>query len=168
MKFNTIIVQLDVDSAATPRLMFAQDLANRFAADLIAFAAADAHVFVPSDEGGGVAAEMMRQRAEEIEERLNARREEFLSVTGDSARVSWRGELGDPTHLLAINGRAADLIVTCTPASGVASDHHRTVDAGTLILSAGRPVLFAADSLAPLRTSASITESVVCVGAESE
>ena len=48
MIFNTIMVQLDGDSAATPRLIFARDAANRFEADLIAFAVAQAHVFVPS------------------------------------------------------------------------------------------------------------------------
>jgi nucleotide-binding universal stress UspA family protein len=150
MIFNTILVQLDLDSPASPRVKFALDLANRFEADLIAFTAAEAHVFVPGDDGGVVAVEMMRQRTEEIEAKIKALKEEFLSVVGDSTKASWRGEAGNPTQLLAIHARAADLIVTGTPAPGVAGNYRRTVDAGTLILSAGRPVLFAADSLAAL------------------
>lgn len=149
MAYNTIMVQLDLDTAATPRLTFAMDLARRFEADLIGFAAAEPHIFVPRDEGGMIAAEMMRQRTEEIRERIKAMKEEFLSVAGDGERVSWRGDFGNPTQLLATHARAADLIVTGAPAAGLAGDDRRTVDAGALILSAGRPVLFAADSLVP-------------------
>lgn len=149
MTYNTIVVQLDVDAAATPRLTFALSIARRFEADLIGFAAAEPHIFVPRDESGLVAAEMMRQRTEEIEERLKALKEEFLSIAGNGERVSWRGEIGNPTQLLATHARAADLIVTGTPAE-FTQDEHRTVDAGALILSAGRPVLFATETLAPL------------------
>ncbi len=120
MIFNTIMVQLDVDSPASPRLKFALDLASRFEADLIAFAAADPHVFVPSDDGGVVAAEMMRQRAAEIEDRLKALKEEFLGIAGDSEKVSWRGDVGNPTRLLAMHARAAGLIVTGSPAQAFA------------------------------------------------
>src|SRR5690606_16416272 len=67
MTYNTIMVQLDVNNAATPRLTFALDLAKCFKADLIGFAAAEPHIFVPRDESGLVAAEMLRQRTEEIE-----------------------------------------------------------------------------------------------------
>ncbi|MCV3205502.1 universal stress protein [Mesorhizobium sp. YC-39] len=148
MIFNTIMVQLDVDSSAAPRTTYALELARRFEATLIGFAAADAYVFVPGDDGGVAAAEIMRQRRIEIEDRLKILREEFLSVAGDDA--SWREEIGDPTRLLAVHARAADLIVTGAPAKGVARDHDRVIDAGTLVLSAGRPVLLAADQLAQL------------------
>ncbi|RUX28815.1 universal stress protein UspA [Mesorhizobium sp. M7A.F.Ca.US.011.01.1.1] len=147
MIFNTIMVQLDVDSPATPRTTYALELARRFEATLIGFAAADAYVFVPGDDGGMAAAEIMRQRLTEIEDRLKILKEEFLAVVGDEA--SWREEIGDPTRLLAMHARAADLIVAGAPAKGAANDHRRMVDLGTLVLSAGRPVLIAADQLAP-------------------
>jgi len=150
MIFNTIMVQLDIDAPATPRLTFAQGIANRFGADLIAFAAAQAHVAIPGDDSGVVAVELLRYHTAEIEKRLDGLREEFLRVTGSSENVYWRGELGEPTYLLATNGRAADLIVTATAAPENRSDRNRRLDAGSLILSAGRPVLFAADDLAPL------------------
>lgn len=150
MIFNTIMVQLDVDSPAAPRLTFARHLASRFEAELIAFVAAQVHVFAPRNESSLVTSEVMRKRAEEIEERLRALKEEFLALTGDDGHAAWRGEIGNPTHLLAIHCRAADLVVTGAPAPGLAVDHHRIVDPGPLILSAGRPVLFAVDDLAPL------------------
>ncbi|PDQ23104.1 universal stress protein UspA [Mesorhizobium sanjuanii] len=146
MIFNTIMVQLDVDSPAAPRTIYAQTLARRFEAALIGFAAADPYVFIPGNDGGAAAAEIMRQRRTEIEDRLKIVKEQFLSLAGDDA--SWREEIGDPTRLLAMHARAADLIVTGSSANG--ADHHRRVDTGTLILSVGRPVLLAADKLAPL------------------
>lgn len=148
MIFNTIIVQLDIDSPASPRARYAQELAQRFDATLIGFAAADAYVFVSGDNGAAAVAEIMRQRRAEIEDRLKVMQEEFLRIGGD--RAFWREEIGDPTGLLAMHARAADLIVTGAPAKGVASDRHRVVDAGSLVLSAGRPVLIAVDNLAPL------------------
>ena len=59
MIFNTIMVQLDVDSPAAPRTTYALDLARRFEATLIGFAAADSYVFVPGDDGG-IAANFFR------------------------------------------------------------------------------------------------------------
>ncbi|KXF75654.1 universal stress protein UspA [Paramesorhizobium deserti] len=150
MVFNTIMVQLDIDAPATPPLTFAQGLANRFRADLIALAAAQAHVVIPGDDSGVVAVELLRLRTAEIEQRLEELQKEFLTVTGNGENIFWRGELGDPTHFLAMNGRAADLIVTATAAPENRGNHSRMVNAGELILSAGRPVLFAADNLAPL------------------
>ena len=93
MIFNTIMVQLDVDSPAAPRATYALELARRFEASLIGFAAADSYVFVPGDDGGMAAAEIMRQRRTEIEDRLKILKEEFLSVVGDDAL--WREEIGD-------------------------------------------------------------------------
>ena len=94
MTFNTIMVQLDVDSPAAPRTTYALELARRFEATLIGFAAADSYVFVPGDDGGMAAAEIMRQRRTEIEDRLKVLKKEFLSVVvGHDA--SWREAFGE-------------------------------------------------------------------------
>ena len=150
MIYNTIMVQLDVDSPVAPRLEFAWKLAEKFEADLIAFAAVAIPALMVSAEGAGVAAEIIQQQTEETEARLQALKEEFMSASRDRERISWRGEIGDPTKLLALNSRAADLVVTAAPDDSVAGDFHRTIDVGTVILSAGRPVLLAADGLAEI------------------
>ena len=62
MIFNTIMVQLDIDGPAAPRLAFARDLATRFEADMIAFAAAEAQIYVPREQGAMVAAELLHRR----------------------------------------------------------------------------------------------------------
>jgi nucleotide-binding universal stress UspA family protein len=175
MIYNTIMVQLDIDGSSTERMLFAWDLAQRFEADLVAFVAAEARIVVPGDDSGLLAepdmqissirlsdkttrlrpshvvlkpaADAMRCQIEDIEVRLKALKERFGSVTRDSARASWRGFVGNPTRLLATHARAADLIVVGPLATGLPADHLRTVDVGTLVLSTGRPLLLASNSL---------------------
>jgi nucleotide-binding universal stress UspA family protein len=156
MSFNTIMVQLDIDAAAEPRLEFALDLARQFESDLIAFAAAEARIIVPFGDGGTLAAEVVSQQVEEIEERLKVLEGVFQTVTADNPRASWRGHLGDPTRLLALHARSADLLIVGSPTSAMMSDHNRTVDQGALILSAGRPILLASDDLAPVRLESAV------------
>lgn len=139
MIYHTIMVQLDIDAPATPRLAFAWNLARDFEAEMIAFAAAAPVVTTPAD------VETMRSQ---IEERLQALRAEFDDLTQDSNRASWRGAVGDPTRFLGLYARAADLLVVGPANSG--KSRLRTIDPGELILSAGRPVLFASDSYRPM------------------
>ncbi len=148
MIYNTIMVQLDIDATATPRLAFACGLARRFKADLIAFCAADPYRSVPGDVNGSTFDEL-QQQCIEIEERLDVLKSEFEDFV-DSRRGSWLGMIGDPTKLLAYHARAADLLVASAN-NGIASGL-RTVSPGELILSAGRPVLFPTDHHEPMTT----------------
>ena len=149
MTYNTLMVQFDIDAPAAPRLDFAWDIARRCEASLIGFAAAEAFLLVPGDMDGGATGEAMRLQIEDIEDRLKALKSEFETLTRDSNRTSWRGMLGNPTRLLALNARAADLIVTGSDDDGARS-RLRTIDPGELILSAGRPVLFASKDHRPM------------------
>ena len=55
MIYNTIMVQVDIDGSSIPRLTFAWDLAKRFEADLIVFAAAEVRIMVPGENGAMIA-----------------------------------------------------------------------------------------------------------------
>jgi nucleotide-binding universal stress UspA family protein len=57
--------------------------------------------------------------------------------------LEWRGALSSPTGLLIDSARAADLIVTTSPKEASIGNAQRSVDLGSLILRAGRPVLVA-------------------------
>lgn len=149
MIYNTIMVQLDIDEPPAPRLEYALALARRFEADLIAFAAADAPVVLPGSDGIAVAGGVLRAQIDEIEARLDALRREFESLTGEDTRMSWRGFVANPTQALAVQARAADLLVVGSPTIGPFFDRARRIDAGALALAAGRPALFAAENLAP-------------------
>lgn len=150
MIYNTLMVQLDLDTPAEPRISFAWKLAERFEADLIGFAAAQPRHFVAAGDMAIDDGEYVRHQVHQIEERLNALKDEFEAVTGVSNRASWRGFVGEPTGLLATHARACDLVILGSGSHEVLPDRHRTVDPGGLILSAGRPVLVAADNWEPV------------------
>jgi nucleotide-binding universal stress UspA family protein len=150
MIYNTIMVQLDVDNPLAPRLSFAWELARRFEADLVAFAAAEPLIIVSASNSRILAADAMRDHIKEIEERLGALEGEFRRANYDENRVSWRSFVGNPTRFLALHSRAADLVVIGSSPAG-SGDHLRTVDPGSLVLSAGRPILIASDSLTLLQ-----------------
>lgn len=149
MIYNTIMVQLDIDEPPAQRLDYAWSLARRFEADLIAFAAAEAPVVLPGGDGIAVSGGVLRAEIDAIEARLDALRREFESRMGDDTRLSWRGFVANPTEALSVQARAADLVVAGSPPLGPFIDHARRIDAGALALAAGRPVLFAAENLAP-------------------
>ncbi|MDX8519875.1 universal stress protein [Mesorhizobium dulcispinae] len=151
MIYTTILVQLDIDAPATPRLIFAQEIARRFEADLIAVTAGEPSMLVSPSESSPATAEVLRRRTLELEDRIKKLKEEFLAVVGNNERASWRAEVDDPTRAVALHARAADLVITGAPAAAAAGDFQRTIDPAALILSAGRPVLFAADDLSALK-----------------
>ncbi|RWF35600.1 hypothetical protein [Mesorhizobium sp.] len=90
MIYTTILVQLDIDAPATPRLIFARQVARKFEADLIALAAAEPSALVSPSESSPAVAEVLRRRTLEIEDRISNLKEEFLAVAGDNERASWR------------------------------------------------------------------------------
>jgi nucleotide-binding universal stress UspA family protein len=142
MSYNTIMVQLDLDQPPEPRLRFAWDLCSLFEADLIAFAAAEPKYVMPRDNGGMAAEEMRRRQLQQIEARLVELEGEFQAVTGDSPQASWRALIGEPTAMLALHARAADLVV-----SGPSGGGQGAIDPAALILAAGRPVLLHSEGL---------------------
>lgn len=149
MAYNTILVHMDIDNPDLPRVRTAWQLAGLFEANLIAFCACDTYMPPSVSSEGGFEAQFFAQQMDDIQRHLEQARSRFEEVTGDSERASWRGLVGDPTRLLAKHARAADLIVSGVGEGGVLSDGYRSVDLGSLILSAGRPVLL----LSPDRTA---------------
>ena len=150
MGIRTIMVQLDLDDPAEPRLRFGQELARRFDASLVAFAAAEADMIAPVGDNAIGAAEAMRLQVEDIESRLREIEAEVRRVGGGERQPSWLGLIDDPSASLGRHARAADLIVT-GPASRKPSRSRGVVDPGAVILCAGRPVLVPAEDLAALR-----------------
>lgn len=140
MTLSTIMVQLDIDDPAQKRLTAALDLARRFDAELIGFAAADPRVHLPY-EGGRAVMEAQHQRREVIAAQLELLRKAFLDVAGNGPGATWIGKFGHPTELLAIHARSADLLVVGTPRTAEVLERDRRVDVGKLVLAAGRPVL---------------------------
>ncbi len=142
MNYRTVMVQLDLDAPPEPRIRFALDVAGRFEAHLIGFCAAQPHTSVAPMDGAIVSGELMQREGEEIEARQKEIRQAFESIAGIGDKTSFRDAIGDPTRLLVENARAADLLVTGISKEN-AGDAFRAVDIGSLVLTAGRPVLVA-------------------------
>ena len=147
MPYRTIMVQLDINHRAARRLQFACELALRFDAGLIGFAAAEPRLIEAGDVDGTASDDTMARQIEEIEALLEEREKEFRTMTVGIAHVSWRGEIGHPTTLLALQARAADLIVTGTGPPDLMGHSRRIIKHRALILAAGRPVLLASGSM---------------------
>ena len=150
MSFNTIMLQLDIDRPVGPGVAFAKSIALKFDTDLIGFCAAEPRYVMPVGDSDMAIVDEMRRQVDEIEDKLIKVKEDFFRQLDGDRRITWRGELGNPTQLLAINARAADLIVLNYPRPGP-TDGCRTADPGTLLLSIGRPVLLAPVDLQPVK-----------------
>jgi len=140
----SIMVYVDFDLGCDDRIRIAVDWAAIFGATLIGVAG-----WLPGRQVGGLfAAEL--ERPEDRNDRLLAELEklaERLRNLADRAvrAVEWRGSLHFPREVIAAEARAADLVVISSHA--VAEDVYHAFDPGTVLLSAGRPVLVVPDGV---------------------
>ncbi|MFN3546681.1 MAG: universal stress protein [Mesorhizobium sp.] len=149
MSYRSILVQIDIDGATEPRIRFAKEIARRFDAALSGFCAAQPHPAVAPMDGAIVAGELIRRETEEIQARLDEIGSAFAEMAG--AGAAFTGLVGEPTRCLTELARRADLIVTGPRDEDRGWDGYRAVDLGSLILSAGRPILVATRSQAALK-----------------
>ena len=98
MIYNTVLVYLDIQAPAAPALAFARQLADRFESDLIALAAAEPPLHLPSEMDLAGSTNAMRAGIEKIEGRLLELKSVFDDVAGNHGRTSWRQAVGDPTR----------------------------------------------------------------------
>lgn len=143
MAYKSILVHLDIDGPVAPVIKIAIDVAQRFDARLIALSAADVPLPLVSAEGMAFDGEIMARQRQSIESRLDELRKEFEGLAGAAIDIEWRAAVGNPTRLLVDSARAADLIVTGSPEGASVSNVHRSIDLGSLVLQAGRPMLVA-------------------------
>lgn len=131
MPVKTIIVGLRDDSAFD-HVYVAMDLAALFDAGLVGFGSREMSALIGMDTSGTLV-----QAAHEVAEQAIATMEEaFITKVTAERRTGWRAAIGPADQALAIESRAADLIVVD------GSTDPRSL--GSLILTAGRPVFVAA------------------------
>lgn len=143
MSYKSIFVNIEIDSSAvTPLFALGAGLARDFGAHLTGVCAADVPLPTVAANGMVFDGETMMLEREEIESRQGELEAVFSKVASDvGVAWEWRAAVADPTNFLVESARMADLIVTANATGG----HYRSVDLGGLALSAGRPVLVAAD-----------------------
>ncbi|MDX8535597.1 universal stress protein [Mesorhizobium sp. VK25A] len=151
MSYKSILLNLNIDGSIEPLTRIGVNLAKRFDARLIGFCAADAPLPVTmAPEGAAIAAEIWEQSRDEIRRRLSDLNGAFGDLVAGAVETDWHGAIENPDHALARGARRADLVVTSAPKGASTGDSYRTVDPGSLVLRAGRPVLVAADGAADL------------------
>jgi nucleotide-binding universal stress UspA family protein len=144
MSYKSILLNVDIDGPIGPITRIAIDLAKRCEARLIGFCAADAPLPVTmAPEGAAIAAEVWQQLKDDIQKRFKDLHAEFDSLVAGSVATEWRNTLDNPDHALVTTARIADLIITGASEGASTGDSYRTVDPGSLVLRAGRPLLIA-------------------------
>ena len=141
----SIMVHVDFDADCDKRIRLAADWAGKFNAALIGVAG-----WVPGREvGGWFAAELERpeQRADRILAEIDKLGARFRDCVGRTVRtVEWRGSFHFPREFIPSEARVADLVVISSHAAS--EDVYNAFDPGSVILSAGRPVLVVPDGAA--------------------
>ncbi len=144
MSYKSILVNLDVDGPVVPTIKAALALAQPMGARLIGFCAADAPMPIAGAEASALAAEAWIDMREDIQSRFKQLRERFARLVADVVENDWREALDNPSRSLALESRAADLIVMGAVEGAETGDAYRKADPGSVVLQAGRPLLVVA------------------------
>lgn len=141
MTYATLLVHLELGRPNTGLLKIAAELAERFHACVIGVAARQPLQMMYGD--GYAVGDVYEHDRDELAEQMKSAESEFRAALVTRApSLEWRsGKMYSyPADYLAQEARGADLIVTGI-ASGDFLDASRAVNAGDLIMQAGRPVL---------------------------
>jgi nucleotide-binding universal stress UspA family protein len=151
MEIRNILVSLDPRDPATAVLGSAVELAERFGARVSAAAAAQPLVETFGAELGTAAALQSYQRQRgEIDEGLGLLQEKFQSTVPGNMRGTFHSLVQQPTGFLVDESIAADLVLLPTR---ISPERSNAVDAGEVIVSAGRPVLLVPEGTRSINTS---------------
>ena len=138
---TSIMVSVDLEPEADNRIKLAADLAGRFSSRLIGVAAQDILpplYFAYPAEGVASPTELSERRATEALAKAEAA---FRRSASSAKSVEWRSAVAPPLAHLLEHSRAADLIVVSRWTSSGPNLDPMRVDAGDLVMEAGRPVL---------------------------
>lgn len=139
MTYSTLMVHLELGRSNAVILQAAVDFARRFDSEVIGIAGCQMQVYFAEGDGGGD----VEQEQKEIDEEIKVAEGEFrAALSSKIEHIGWRctSALGPVTEFLALEARAADLVLTGV-ARGDAFDSSRAVNPGDLVLRVGRPVL---------------------------
>jgi nucleotide-binding universal stress UspA family protein len=138
--FASIMVHVDFDEQTEARIGVAAGLANRFNALLIGVAGWPLRKSEALEHSGVAFAPSEEALQSRIAEELAQLGEKFRRAAGSNPRgVEWRASHHFPNEVIAVEARAADLVVIGREA--LPGDVYHTFDPGAVILACGRPVL---------------------------
>ena len=146
MEIRSILVNVDIASTESVALHYAIDLASKTGASLIGLAADQPNVAYAGWGGEAAALDVYSLERAEIESQLQQAESAFHSLVPKAINRQWRGYVADRTRALTETARIADIIITASSTTNTFQQQHVT-DLGSLVLSAGRPVIDVASSV---------------------
>jgi len=152
MTYATLIVHAEADDDGRARIALAAGLAGQFGALLIGVAVRDLVPPMTAPMAGpAVVAALLAGQAEDIQKHLDVAEQQFRAVTGkQDQRSAWRSSIDNPAKAFARAGRAADLLVVGRQPESADRRPSRHLDAGKVLMRAGRPVLIVPPGLSHL------------------
>jgi nucleotide-binding universal stress UspA family protein len=138
MPYAALMVHVDVDPYSARRVQVAVDIAERFHSALIGVAGWAARPAFAA-EGVIIDAELTARELIDMNARMAEIEAKFRADAKPIRNVEWRSALEFPIEVLAREARAADLLVIGR--IHVDGDWYRSLDPGSAVLRAGRPVL---------------------------
>ena len=136
MSFAAIMVHVDASSQSSDRVRVAAQLAQRFGATLIGISAAVLPPY-PAESAYFVTREFVEQEQRDIAEALKRAESNFRDAAGNKLNLEWRSDIDVPESYIVSEARSADLLIV----GRSDGDISRSLDPGTAVLRAGRPVL---------------------------
>jgi nucleotide-binding universal stress UspA family protein len=144
MGYAALMVHTEPNDAAEARIRLAADLAGRLDAALIGFACRAVMpppVTVPIF-GPAVVVEVLEAEQQRVESGLRAAHERFRAAAEREGRATgWRSVIDRPVDALVREARAADLLILGRDREASQPEPYWAVDAGDVLMRAGRPVL---------------------------
>jgi len=150
MEIRSILVNVDVSSPENGALHYAIDLASKTGASLIGLGAGQPSTAYAGWTADGVAVDIYSLERAEIETQLQRAHDAFQALVPATIPHVWRGYITDRTRALIAAARSADVIVTTTSTTSTFHQEQIT-DLGSLVISAGRPVIQVAATVASAR-----------------
>jgi nucleotide-binding universal stress UspA family protein len=139
MPFATLMVHVEMVPKSDARVRLAANLAERFSSTLIGISASVLPAY-PADNAYFITNEFYQQEHRDILAALKQTETSFRSAVNQSnLNLQWRSAVDLPETYVVAEARSADLIVVGQSREPV--DICRSLDPGTAILKAGRPIL---------------------------
>jgi nucleotide-binding universal stress UspA family protein len=156
MAYANVMVHVDQSDGATARIEYACKVADAFEATLIGISGSRPSQLVMSPyTSTAVIVQNMALECEVAARDVKWAEAHFRSIAGsDNRQIAWRGAIYAPVDFIARECRAADLIVVGRDSSQ--SSHRTAVDAGDMMMSAGRPILVVPPALQQAPTDSPI------------
>ena len=152
MDIRNILVSLDPLASPAPTLGLAISLAEKLGSKVSASAAARPWFEPIGAEMGPAAVTLYDEQRKQIDAALANLESSFLGSVPPDMRGRFHALIDEPTQHLIDRAMAADLILVGSTSIGTDRPQIR-VDAGRVILAAGRPVLIAAEGSTAMDSS---------------